>query len=173
MCVCCEVVNSWRARRSPSHTCALHQQGKAIEAHGPDTHLLIRKNLHKRQLTDFFRSAIAFALALDRLVPEHQRSVTNEARIRNTATVPAFTDAQLLDPLTALKAKDDTSLDFAFPSLKSWLDMAQLRQAPSNATATASSSAAASSSGTAASTRGRRCPTSVCIASHIHLLIVS
>ena len=95
-----ELVNSWRARRSLSQTYALHQQGEAIEAHGPDAHLLIRKNLHERQGADLFQSAIAYALALDRLVPEDQRRVTNEARIRNTATVPVFPPAQLDNPLT-------------------------------------------------------------------------
>lgn len=85
---------------SLSYTNALRPQGEAIEAHVPDAHLLVRKKLHKWQGSNLFRSAIAYALALDRIVPEDQRRVTNNARPRNTTTVPAFTDAQLSDPLT-------------------------------------------------------------------------
>lgn len=74
------------------------QQEEAIEAPGPDAHL-VHKELHNRHRSDLFRSAIAFALALYRLFPEHNRRVTNETRLRNGPRVHVFTPGQLANPL--------------------------------------------------------------------------
>ncbi len=47
-----------------------------------------------------YRAAVAFALALDRLVPEPRRRVAFTAPCANDAAVPQFSTRQLENPLT-------------------------------------------------------------------------
>lgn len=70
------------------------------DSFGPDARFLIRKPLKSAQRTNEFRSAVAFALAIDRLVPEQRRRVLITAPCTNGDAVPGFESAQLENPVT-------------------------------------------------------------------------
>lgn len=79
-----------------------HPQGGVTDALIPDTHAhLVRNKPHERlhSENENFRAAIAYGLALHRMVPEPRRCVTIDARMQNNTSVYLFPDEQRDNPL--------------------------------------------------------------------------
>lgn len=68
---------------------------------GIDGRMTVRTRFVPKQRQEkHFRAAVAYALALNRLVPEAQRFVPLTAPCANDSSVPRFADAELINPLT-------------------------------------------------------------------------